>query len=63
MAMEDHNGTSQVVVTWRPPSEEFTAVVSYFLELIYTDDAKEWQPIKAITKVVPRVSVGSVACI
>ena len=56
MAKSDRNGNSEVTVTWHPPSEEFTLVVSYFLELIYMDWTKEQRPIEAISVVVPRVS-------
>ena len=56
VAKSDRNGNSEVTVIWHPPSEEFTLVVSYFLELIYMDWTKEQHPIEAISVVVPRVS-------
>ena len=55
VAKEEGNGTSQVTVTWQTPSQEFTPVISYLLELVYRDETRLWLPVEAVS---PRVSLG-----
>lgn len=60
VAKEESNGTSQVTVTWQTPSQEFTPVISYFLELVYRDETRVWHPITVISLTVPRVSLNNI---